>query len=396
MATRVGIVILGDEVLKGEIREANLAHMIPLLAEWGAETALCAILPDDVSVVVRHLRRFREEVDFLVLTGGIGPTPDDITRDAVAEVAGVPLIVHPEAKAALEAHPYKGANPEYRMLMAQVPQGATLIPNPLSPAPGFFIDRMAVFPGVPCMLQAMFEWVKPMVSGRRKSRVTLYANAPESSYAGIMKEAMTAFPDVGIGSYPMSDGKYRVRVVFRGDRFERTDACAAAFASPDRHRVDPVLLLEDPGGERLLRVVLVHRYDRLHDDRPGVDPLVEEVDGAPREPDAVPQRLRRPVGPGEGGEQRRVDVEDPVRERAKEDRRHHPHEAGQADEDGPRGPDHLHQLRVERLPAFVRLVVHHRGRDPVLPRPREAVGVRLVAQRPGRPAPGSPPAPRRR
>ena len=231
MATRVGIVILGDEVLKGEIREANLAHMIPRLAEWGAETALCAILPDDIPVVVRHLRRFREEVDFIVLTGGIGPTPDDITRDAVAEVAGVPLIVHPEAKAALEARPYKGANPEYRMLMAQVPQGATLIPNPLSPAPGFFIDRMAVFPGVPRMLQAMFEWVKPMVSGRHKSRVTLFAMAPESSYAGIMKEAMAAFPDVGIGSYPMSDGEYRVRVVFRGDRFERTEACAAAFAS---------------------------------------------------------------------------------------------------------------------------------------------------------------------
>src|SRR4030042_728587 len=90
MATKVGVVILGDEVLKGEIRETNLAHMIPLLAEWGAETALCAILPDDGSVVVRHLRRFREEVDLLVLTGGIGPTPDDITRDAVAEGAGGP------------------------------------------------------------------------------------------------------------------------------------------------------------------------------------------------------------------------------------------------------------------------------------------------------------------
>jgi len=229
MATRVGIVILGDEVLKGEIREANLAHMIPLLAEWGAETALCAILPDDIPTVVRHLRRYLEEVDLLVLTGGIGPTPDDITRDAVAEVAGVPLIVNPEAKAALEARPYKGANPEYRMLMAQVPRGATLIPNPLSPAPGFYVDRMAVFPGVPRMLQAMFEWVKPMVSGRRKSRVTLYSMAPESSYAGIMKEAMTAFPDVGVGSYPLSEGEYRVRIVFRGDRFDRADACAGAF-----------------------------------------------------------------------------------------------------------------------------------------------------------------------
>ncbi len=229
MATRVGIVILGDEVLKGEIREANLSYMIPLLAEWGAETALCAILPDVIPVVVRHLRRIREEVDLVVLTGGIGPTPDDITRDAVAEVAGVPLIVHPEAKAALEARPYHGSNPEYRMLMAQVPLGATLIPNPISPAPGFFIDGMAVFPGVPRMLQAMFEWVKPIVSGRRASRITLYAMAPESSYAGIMRDAMTAFPEVGIGSYPMSDGEYRVRVVFRGDRFERTEACTSSF-----------------------------------------------------------------------------------------------------------------------------------------------------------------------
>ncbi len=226
---RVGIVILGDEVLKGEIREANLAYMIPLLAEWGAETALCAILPDDIPVVVRHLRRYLEEVDLLILTGGIGPTPDDITRDAVAEVAGVPLFVHPEAKAALEARQYKGANPEYRMLMAQVPEGATLIPNPLSPAPGFFIRRMAVFPGVPKMLQAMFEWVKPMVSGPRRSRITLYTMAPESSFAGIMKEAMSSFPGIGIGSYPISDGEYRVRIVFRGDGFDRTNGCATRF-----------------------------------------------------------------------------------------------------------------------------------------------------------------------
>jgi len=68
-----------------------------------------------------------------------------------------------------------------------------------------------------------------MVSGRRKSRVTLYSMAPESSYAGIMKEAMTAFPDVGVGSYPLSEGEYRVRIVFRGDRFDRTEACAGAF-----------------------------------------------------------------------------------------------------------------------------------------------------------------------
>jgi molybdenum cofactor synthesis domain-containing protein len=229
VATRVGIVILGDEVLKGEIREANLAHMLPLLAEWGAETVLCAILPDDIKVVVRHLRAYLEEVDLLILTGGIGPTPDDITRDAVAEVAGVPLVEDAGTRAALEAAPFKGGNPKYRMLMALVPRGATLIPNPYSPAPGFHVHRMAAFPGIPKLLQAMFGWVRPLVEGSRKSRVTLYSMAPESSYAGIMGEVNASYPDVGIGSYPITDGEFRVRVVFRGAGYARTAECAAEF-----------------------------------------------------------------------------------------------------------------------------------------------------------------------
>ncbi|MBI5904482.1 MAG: competence/damage-inducible protein A [Deltaproteobacteria bacterium] len=229
VATKVGIVILGDEVLKGEVREANLAYMLPLLAEWGAETTLCAILPDDIPVVVRHLRAYLKEADLLILTGGIGPTPDDITRDAVAEVAGVPLVVDEETRAALEARPFQGGNPKYRMLMAHVPQGSTLIPNPYSPAPGFYVHRMAAFPGIPRLLQAMFGWVRPLVEGSRKTRVTLYSMAPESSYAGIMGEMIAAYPDVGIGSYPVTDGEYRVRVVFRGPGFARTAECAARF-----------------------------------------------------------------------------------------------------------------------------------------------------------------------
>jgi molybdenum cofactor synthesis domain-containing protein len=229
VATRVGIVILGDEVLKGETKEANLAYMLPLLNEWGADTVLCAILPDDIPVVVRHLKAYLEEVDLLVITGGIGPTPDDITRDAVAEVAGVPLVLNEEARAALESRPSRGGDPRYRILMAHVPEGATLIPNPLSGAPGFHIHRMAVFPGIPRLLQAMFAWVKPLVSGGRKTRVTLYSMAPESSYAGIMKEIIASYPDIGVGSYPITDGEYRVRVVFRGAGYARTAECAGRF-----------------------------------------------------------------------------------------------------------------------------------------------------------------------
>ena len=239
MARRVGVVILGDEVLKAEVREANLAYILPLLNEWGAEVALCAILPDDVPVVVRHLRAALDEVDLLVLTGGIGPTPDDITREAVARVAGVPLVVHPEAKALLTTYYNKWLNDsrmndprtkDARMLMAQVPEGATLIPNPVSAAPGFYIGRMAAFPGIPRLLQEMFEWIRPLVEGRRKSRVTLFSKAPESAFAGIMREAMDTFPAVSVGSYPMLDGEYRVRVVFRSDDFPLAAACADFFA----------------------------------------------------------------------------------------------------------------------------------------------------------------------
>ncbi|MBF8258319.1 MAG: MoCF biosynth protein [Actinobacteria bacterium] len=233
MARRVGVVILGDEVLSAEIREANLAYMLPLLNEWGAEVALCAILPDDIEVVVRHLRAYLDEVDLLVLTGGIGPTPDDITREAVARVAGVPLVVHPDAKAALEKYYGDRMNP-YRMLMAQAPEGSTLIPNPVSAAPGFFVARIAAFPGIPMLLHEMFGWIRPHVEGKRKSRVALFGKIPESGYAGYMKEVMEAFPGVSVGSYPMMDGEYRVRIVFRAGEFSRAAACADMFTEKIR------------------------------------------------------------------------------------------------------------------------------------------------------------------
>ncbi len=250
MAKRVGIVVLGDEVLKAEVAEANIAYMLPLLNEWGAEVVLCAILPDHVPTVVRHLRAYLEEADILILTGGIGPTPDDITRDAVAQAAGVPLVVHPDAKAALEAR-YGGRMTPHRLLMAHVPQGAALIPNPLSGAPGFFAGRMAAFPGIPRLLREMFAWIRPHVAGTRKSRVTLLSEAPESAYAGIMGEAQAAFPDVSIGSYPTIDAEYRVRIVFRAEDPARAAACADAFTARLREAgMDVARRIEEKGDAR--------------------------------------------------------------------------------------------------------------------------------------------------
>ncbi len=234
MTKKVGVVILGDEVLKAETQESNIAYMLPLLNEWGAEVALCAILPDDVPTVVRHLRSYLAEVDLLILTGGIGPTPDDITREAVATVAGVPLVVHPDAKTCLETY-YGERMSENRMVMAQVPEGAVLIPNPVSAAPGFLAGRMAAFPGIPRLLREMFFWIRPHVEGKRGARVTLYSQAPESAYADIMRETKAGFPGVSIGSYPLLGGEYRVRIVFRAEDFRRAAASADFFT--DRLRV---------------------------------------------------------------------------------------------------------------------------------------------------------------
>lgn len=230
MSTRVGIVVLGDEILKAEIAEANIAYLLPVLNDWGAEVPFCAILPDDVEVVVRHLRFYLGEADLLVLTGGIGPTPDDITREAVARAAGVPLVVHPEAKAALKAY-YGDRMNSARLLMATVPLGAALIPNPVSAAPGFCVGRMAAFPGIPRLLREMFGWLKPLVAGERRARITLYGKAPESAYAAIMAAVMREFPDVQVGSYPILKGEYAVRVVFRGKDRARAEACADRFAT---------------------------------------------------------------------------------------------------------------------------------------------------------------------
>ncbi len=230
MAKKIGVVILGDEVLRAEIRESNLAFMLPLLNEWGAEVALCAILPDEIETVVRHLRLYLAEADLLVLTGGIGPTPDDITREAVAAAAGLPLVVHPEARECLAAY-YGDRINENRMVMARVPQGAVLIPNPVSAAPGFFVARMAVFPGIPRLLQEMFVWLKPYVEGKRQGRVILFSQAPESAYAGIMRETIATFPGVKIGSYPIMEGGYRVRIVFRSEDERRASSAADAFTA---------------------------------------------------------------------------------------------------------------------------------------------------------------------
>lgn len=243
MATRVGIVIIGDEVLKREVVEKNVDYLLGVLNDAGADVRFVSVVPDEIDDAVAHLSFLRPRVDLVILTGGIGPTPDDLTRDIVARAAALPVVRSPEAEALLRGR-YPGRINDAMLLMADVPQGSELIPNLLSTAPGFFVAGMAAFPGVPVLLQGMFpSFISSLASrglfeGRRKSKVTLRSDAPESRFAGIMRVAMDAHPKASVGSYPEqrkapgADGsRWTTRIVFRADVFKDAAACADGFAS---------------------------------------------------------------------------------------------------------------------------------------------------------------------
>src|SRR5437764_13089887 len=149
--------IIGNEILSGRTQDANLSFLARGLNEAGVRLREARVIPDDPGVIVATLNEVRRAFDYVFTTGGIGPTHDDITAQCVAEAFGLALIVHPEAKRLLETHYPPGHLNEARLRMAMVPEGARLLPNPISRAPGFQIGNVFVLPGVPSIMQGIFQ-----------------------------------------------------------------------------------------------------------------------------------------------------------------------------------------------------------------------------------------------
>ena len=150
------LLIIGNEILSGRTQDANLAFLAQELNEAGIQVREVRVVPDEETEIVAAVNALRAKFDHLFTTGGIGPTHDDITSACVAKAVGRPLIRHPEAERRLLAYyPPEKVNPA-RMKMADTPEGAELIDNPVSVAPGFTIENVHVLPGVPSILQAMF------------------------------------------------------------------------------------------------------------------------------------------------------------------------------------------------------------------------------------------------
>jgi molybdenum cofactor synthesis domain-containing protein len=217
------LVIIGNEVLSGRTKDANTPYLAIRLNELGIRLVEVRVVRDDFDAIAGAVNPLRAAYDYVFTTGGIGPTHDDITAEAIARAFGVALKEHPEAVARLTRH---YANSEFtpaRRRMTNVPDGGILIDNPVSAAPGFQVENVFVLAGVPKIMQAMFESLRHrLVGGAPLLARTIRTNLPEGRIAGDLGKLQSAFPDVEIGSYPhMNAPGPSVRLVLRGTEAAR-------------------------------------------------------------------------------------------------------------------------------------------------------------------------------
>jgi molybdenum cofactor synthesis domain-containing protein len=226
--------VIGDEILSGRTQDQNVAQVANWLNEQGIRFAEVRVVPDNKDRIGEAVNALRRKHDYLFTTGGIGPTHDDITVDAVAAAFGVPVIIHPEARQILVDY-YRdrpGGLTEARLRMARVPEGAELLRNPSSGAPGIRMDNVYILAGVPSIAASMLEALAgELEGGRPVVSVTVGARAPESDVADLLRETEEANPGVAIGSYPFfKEGRYGSNFVIRSEDGELARAACDELA----------------------------------------------------------------------------------------------------------------------------------------------------------------------
>ena len=210
------VLIIGNEILSGRTQDTNLQHIALVLGEQGVRVREARVIADVEDEIVSAVNEARTKFDYVLTTGGIGPTHDDITADCIAKAFGVPLVVSEEIAAVIGQRPAPAEVMESRMLMARIPEGADLIDNPTGGPQGFRIGNVYVMAGIPAVMQAMISTIA-FAGGSvvRSCSVTAYLG--ESQVATGLAVLQEQHPDIDIGSYPFSrDGRYGTTLVLRG------------------------------------------------------------------------------------------------------------------------------------------------------------------------------------
>jgi molybdenum cofactor synthesis domain-containing protein len=202
---RASMIIIGNEILSGRTQDTNLNTLARGLNDVGIVLSEARIVSDTPIAIVAAVNELRARYDYVFTTGGIGPTHDDITAQCVADAFGVPLILNPEARALLQAHYDRSGRAlnAARLRMAHTPQGASLIANPVSTAPGFRIENVYVLAGVPVVMQAMLDGLKAgLTGGRRVLSRSVGSLIGEGIVARDLAALQARYPALEIGSYP--------------------------------------------------------------------------------------------------------------------------------------------------------------------------------------------------
>ena len=222
------VLIIGNEILSGRTPDANLAYIAKKLSCIGVKLAEARVVPDIEDDIVKNVNELRARTTYVITTGGIGPTHDDITAASVAKAFGRKLIEHPEARTRLIAYYTKANINPARMRMAMTPEGASLIDNPISAAPGFRLDNVYVLAGVPNIMQAMMDQIAAtMKHGPAIHSIAVSGHVAESTVAEELRAIAEKYSQTDIGSYPwFRQGQYGTSLVVRG-----TDKAAVQAAS---------------------------------------------------------------------------------------------------------------------------------------------------------------------
>jgi molybdenum cofactor synthesis domain-containing protein len=233
------MLVIGDEILSGRTRDANMYFLAQELTKHGLDLNEVRIVSDDATAITAAVQSLSATHDHVFTSGGIGPTHDDITADCIAAAFGTGIGVRDDARALLAAH-YARTGLELnaaRLRMARIPDGATLIDNPVSTAPGFTLQNVHVMAGVPSVFQAMVARLLPTLSGGAPLlSQSLRVLRGEGDIAAPLAELAGAFPELSIGCYPFSkDGVYGANIVVRGSDGAQIDAAMTRLA----HEIAP-------------------------------------------------------------------------------------------------------------------------------------------------------------
>ena len=236
MSATAAIVTIGNELVSGDVPNTNASWLARRLAPLGVETRVLVAIPDELDTIAETIRAEAARHDFVLVTGGLGGTPDDITREALAHTFGVPQVEYPELVSDLTAR-FRG-DPAYVRPWAHLPESSRPLANPLGGAPGFALENVYVFPGLPAEMEAMFLAIEeefrrgsPIGAWRRLLRTR------ESAIAPALVEVGERWPGVLVGSYPtFSDDGPTVEVVLKSSDADELAAAAKWFESAFEER----------------------------------------------------------------------------------------------------------------------------------------------------------------